>query len=326
MNRSLLGGPSLASLAVLAGARLLVRPRMDTVRLDGASLRYLRAGVAAAGILAGWCGGAVVEPVRTAGFSGEWVRARDARPIDAGAVIYLHGGGYVSSSPRAYRGVTGPLSRLTALAVLAVRYRRAPEHPFPAAIDDALAAYEWLLTHGVPPERIAIAGDSAGAHLAVGLVTTLAQLSRPCPAALALFSPLLDPALTEAVHRDAERPDPIITPAFAARCSAVFRPGGDFSDPRLAPLQLDPALLRRFPPVQTHVGGTECFAGDAKRLHEQLDQAGVRNQLVVAPGQVHSYVVLNRVLPEARWALRRSAAFLCTHLAGEQPEALKTRW
>lgn len=312
--------PSLISGLVATCGLLMVRPQIDTVRLEGAQLRYLRGAITIAGVLAGWPGTAKIQPLRTARFAGEWVRARNARPIAAGVVLYLHGGGYVASSPRAYRCVTGPLSRLTALPVLAVAYRRAPEHPYPAALDDAVAAYEWLLDQGHRPERVTIAGDSAGGHLAVGLLTTLAQRRSAMPAAVTLFSPLLDPALTEAIRRDAVRPDPVMTPTFAARCSAAFHPAADFADPRLSPLTATHALLRRFPPILTHVGGTECFAGDAERLHERLDRAGVANRLLVVRGQVHSYVTLHRVVPEARLALLRSAIFLRSHLGDTNAE------
>jgi epsilon-lactone hydrolase len=318
VNRLLkLLGPSATSRAIVAGGRTLVRPQIDHLRLEGVQLRYLRGAVAVSGMVAGWPGTASVVNVSGEGFTGEWVRTRNASTATDGVIMYLHGGGYVASSPRAYRCVTEPLSRHSALPVLAVAYRRAPEHPYPAALDDALAAYEWLLGEGFSPEKILIAGDSAGGHLALGLLTSLAQADRPMPAGVSLFSPLLDPALTEAVRRDALRPDPVLTPTFAARCAEAFHPGGDYTDPRISPLTAPVALLRKFPPVQTHVGGTECFAGDSERLHERLTRAGVPNQLIVSRGQVHSYVTLYRVVPEARRALRRSSTFLRRCLAGD---------
>lgn len=116
------------------------------------------------------------------------------------------------------------------------------------------------------------------------------------------------------------------------RPSAAFHPGGDFADPRLSPLTANLALLRRFPPILTHVGGTECFVGDSERLHGRLDRAGVANRLIVSRGRVHSYVTLNRAVPEARLALRRAAAFLHSHMDGadariglEQPCGVGTR-
>lgn len=303
-------GPSLTSRMVVTGGRLVVRPQVERLRLQGHQLRYLRGGISVAGVLAGWPSTARIEQVRSDGFAGEWVRARNAEGAAGGVVLYFHGGGYVASSPRAYRCVTEPLSALSGLPVLAVAYRRAPEHPYPAALDDAVAAYQWLLDQGHSPGTIAIAGDSAGGHLAVGLLTTLAQQGRPMPAGAALFSPLLDPALTEAVHRDALRPDPVLTPTFAARCAEAFHPGGNYRDPRLSPLTAHLKLLRQFPPIHTHVGDTECFAGDSERLHARLDRAGVSNLLIVSRGQVHSYVTLYRAVPEARRALRRAAGFL----------------
>lgn len=310
-------GPSITSRAIVAGGRTLVRPQIDHLRLEGVQLRYLRGAIALSGMVAGWPGTAKVEDVAGDGFSGEWVRTRNASTATDGVILYFHGGGYVASSPRAYRCVTEPLSALSALPVLAVAYRRAPEHPFPAALDDALASYEWLLGEGFPADKILVAGDSAGGHLVLGLLLTLAQAGRPMPAGVSLFSPLLDPALTEGVRRDALRPDPVLTPTFAARCAEAFHPTGDYQDPRISPLTAPVALLRQFPPLQTHVGDTECFAGDSERLHARLTRAGVPNQLVVSRGQVHSYVTLYRVVPEARRALRRSATFLRKCLAGE---------
>lgn len=312
-------GPSLTSRVVATGGRVVVRPQVERLRLEGAQLHYLRGLVGLGGVLAGWPTTARVQPVTTPAFSGEWVRARNFADQFGGVILYFHGGGYVASSPRAYRCVTEPLAALSGLPVLAVRYRRAPEHPFPAALDDALAAYEWLIEQGHAPEQIAVAGDSAGGHLAVGLLTTLAQAGRPMPAACALFSPLLDPALTEAVHRDALNPDPVLTPTFAARCAEAFYPGGNFRDPRLSPLTANLNLLSTFPPIHTHVGGTECFAGDAERLHERLDRAGVENKLIVSRGQVHSYVTLYRAVPEARRALRRAATFMRACIDDDAP-------
>ena len=220
-------GPSAPSRALVIGARVLVRPQLDTLRLEGAQLRYLRGLAQFGGILAGWPVMARTEDVHTKGFSGEWVRARSAANDADGVIIYLHGGGYVCSSPRAYRCVTEPLSRISGLPVLAVAYRRSPEHPYPAALEDVLAAYDWLLEQGYPPGRILLSGDSAGGHLALSLLTTLAQSRRAMPAGVALFSPLLDPALTEAIRRDALSPDPVLTPTFAARCADAFHPGSD---------------------------------------------------------------------------------------------------
>lgn len=302
-------GPSATSRVLVTGARFAVRPQIDHLRLEGLQLRYLRGVIAVGGVLAGWPTTARVEQIRTPRFDGEWVRARNAKAGE-GVILYFHGGGYVASSPRSYRCVTEPLSALSALPVLAVGYRRAPEHVYPAALEDALAAYDWLLEQGHPPERIVVAGDSAGGHLALGLLTTLARRGRGLPAGVTLFSPLLDPALTEAIRRDARHHDPVLTPTFAARCAEAFHPGGDFHDPCLSPLTVSIGLLRTFPPIQTHVGGTECFVGDSERLHERLTRAGVPNKLIVSRGQIHSYVTMYRLVPEARRALRRAATFL----------------
>lgn len=303
-------GPSLPSRVLAIGARALGRPQMDRLRLEGLQLRYLRTAISVSGTLAGWPVTARVEQLHTDQFDAEWVTSRNAAHSTDGVILYLHGGGYVASSPAAYRCVTERLSTLTALPVLALAYRRAPEHPYPAALDDALEAYLWLLDSGFDPSRITVAGDSAGGHLALGLLVRVARHRLPMPAAVTLFSPLLDPTLTSAVRRDAAMPDPVITPTFAARCAEAFHPDGDFADPELAPLRTSMAMMRTFPPIQTHVGATECFVGDSERLHSRLTKAGVSNKLIVSRGQVHSYVTMSRFIPEAGRALRRAANFI----------------
>lgn len=316
-------GPSATSRVLVIGARVVVRPQVDHLRLEGTQLRYLRGMVAVGGLAAGGPPFAKIEKVTHPRFTGEWVRARGAQtPVDDGVILYFHGGGYVASSPRTYRCVTEPLSTLAALPVFALAYRRAPEHPYPAALDDAIAAFDWLLKQGYRHDQIMLAGDSAGGHLALGLLTTLAMHRREMPGGAALFSPLLDPALTEAVRRDALRPDPVLTPTFAARCAEAFHPKGDYHDPRLSPLTADLRLLRQFPPIQTHVGDTECFGGDSERLHARLTSAGVPNRLIVSRGQIHSYVTLYRMVPEARRALRRASNFLRSCLEGDRAAPL----
>lgn len=301
--------PSIASRAVATAAGLLVRPQLSVLSMQGAQLRYLRSAAGLGGTFAGWGVPATIEAVADEGFAGEWVRAPEAGAAVDGVVLYLHGGGYVVSSPKAYRCVSGPLSAYASMPVLAVAYRRTPEHLFPAAHDDALAAFDWLVASGVPASRIVLAGDSAGAHLAVGLLVTLAQRRRAMPAAALLFSPVLDPELVEARRRDARDRDPVVPPRFVERCLELGVALADRRDPRAAPLTARPRLFGRFPPVLTQVGSTECFVGDAERLHRLLSDAGVPNRLVVHPGQVHSFITMARLLPEARLALRDAADF-----------------
>lgn len=237
---------------------------------------------------------------------GEWVRG--AGDLRTGAVmLYLHGSAYICGSPRTHRGLVGKLSELTGLPAFVVRYRLAPKHPFPAAADDVLAAYRWLLDSGYPPERIVIAGDSAGGHLALGLAVTLRRDGLPLPAAMVLFSPLVDTTFEIAARRDAVHRDPFFTLALAKRILALY--GGEATDdPRLTPLNCD---LSGLPPILLQAGGSEMLSADAEAIAELINAAGGSVRLQVWPGQVHVFQTLYRLLPEARAALDNAARFAC---------------
>ncbi|MGH3437186.1 MAG: alpha/beta hydrolase [Sciscionella sp.] len=237
---------------------------------------------------------------------GEWVRASTGRHPGA-VVLYLHGSGYVACSPRTHRGLVARLSEQSGMPAFALRYRLAPRYPFPAAADDALAAYQWLLSLGYSPGRIVIAGDSAGGHLAIGLCITLRRMGIPLPAGLALFSPLADPTFETAAARDALHHDPYIAAKLAKRMLALCTGTGWDSDPRFSPLHSDLAGL---PPTLIQAGGSEALAADAEALGERINAAGGHAQLEIWAGQMHVFQILYRLVPEARTALRRAADFL----------------
>lgn len=296
-------------------ARLVVRPQIDGLALHGTQLQYLRRLLKVGMLVAGAPRTCQVEKVTHSGVRGEWIRTDESQPIGDGVVLYLHGGGYIASSARAYRSVASYLAGYTGVPVFAADYRLAPRNQFPAAIEDALAAYAMIVQAGCPPERIVLAGDSAGGHLAVGMVISLLNGGYPVPAGLVLFSPLLDPSLVSARHEDALHPDPVLTPTFADRCAMAYLGDADVLDPRISPLQASDATLAGFPPVLSYVGSTECFRGDARALHERLDHCGVPNEAYVVPGQIHSFITLNRLVPEAREVLRETSRFIRESLA-----------
>ena len=162
--------------------------------------------------------GVRVEPV-SAPVPGEWVWAPQADD-GFGAILVLHGSGYLICSSRTHRGFASHLSKYSGLPTFAIDYRLAPEHPFPAAEDDAFAAYRWLLAQGHDPAKLVVAGDSAGGHLAVALALRLRSEGLPAPTALALFGPLIDPAY-RASSADARIRHQPLDPRAAARCRAV---------------------------------------------------------------------------------------------------------
>ncbi|MBB6378255.1 acetyl esterase/lipase [Pseudonocardia eucalypti] len=237
---------------------------------------------------------------------GEWVLGPGVSGADA-AVLYIHGSGYAICSARTHRGLTSRLSADTGLPVFACDYRLAPSHRFPAAADDVRSAFEWLLTQGFPAHRIALAGDSAGGHLAMDLIGELGRAGLPLPAAVALFSPLVDPTFALAGERDLFRPDPMISAGRARRLVAHYLRDADAEHPRLA-LPFDPSV--DYPPTLVHAGGAEMLAADAEYLARRLRALGARCELRVWPGQMHVFQALPALIPEARPAVREAAAFL----------------
>lgn len=299
----------------------MIRPQVDGLPLHGTQLQYMRRALKVGMLVAGAPRPCAVTRVSERSVRGEWIRNEHSAPLARGAVLYLHGGGYIASSARAYRSVASYLASHTGLQVFAADYRLAPKHQFPAALDDALSAYGLLVDAGCPPDRIVVAGDSAGGHLAAGLLISLIEAGCEPPAGLVLFSPLLDPSCATARREDALSPDPMLSPAFADRCAVAYLGDSDVTDPRISPLEACDDTLAAFPPVLSYVGSTECFRGDAGALHERLDFLGVPNEVYVVPGQIHSFITLTRLLPEAREVLRETGLFVRECVAASKPRS-----
>ena len=238
-----------------------------------------------------------VEPAIVGGVPGEWLRPADAAAN--AAILYLHGGGYCIGSPATHRAVTMYLADRTRVPVFAANYRLAPEHPYPAAVDDALAAYRALAMQG----PVVIAGDSAGGGLA--LATALAAHDRP-PAALVLFSPWIDLAATRG---DAPPGEAMLSARWLAACARHYR--GD----ALPASPLD-ANLRGLPPTLIQAGTDELLHEDATRLHDALDAAGVAVRCEIVPGRWHAFQLHAGWLPSADAALARAAAFIAAAFRG----------
>jgi acetyl esterase/lipase len=224
-------------------------------------------------------------------------------------IYFLHGSGFALCSPRTHRRLTAWLSRLTGLPVFCVDYRLAPRHRFPTAAVDVRSGWDWLCHEkGFAPERIVIAGDSAGGHLAVDL---LLQPDVSHPAGLALFSPLIDLTFGLARTREVLRRDPAIRAADAAKLVELYCAGTHVSHPRLT---LDVAGGRRMPPTLVQAGGGEMLVADARTLAADITAAGGDCELQVWPDQVHVFQALPRLTPEAAAAMHRVAAFVADSL------------
>jgi len=289
------------STAVGATLRLLDDESMPA----GYRLVLLRRLADAAGLLRNPFG-AQVKRINDGVLRGIRVTAAGASAAN-GTVLYLHGGGFVFGSTRSHYGLVKRLSAASAMPVFLLRYRLAPEHPFPAAADDALAAYRALLALGHQSARITLAGDSAGGHLLCSLLGDAARLGLPMPAAAVLFSPCLDLSGADALAREALRPDPMISAVMGIKMLRSYLCETSPDDPRVAVLE---APKSGWPPMLIQVGDTECLLGDSERLAESLDNAAVPHHLQVWPGQVHVFQALARYSFTAREALLDAGRFL----------------
>lgn len=234
--------------------------------------------------------------------------------VDASRLlIYFHGGAYVAGSPPlSHRDLAARLSKVAAVPVLLVDYRLAPEHPWPAPLDDARAVYEAVLDSGIAPLRLAVGGDSAGGHLTLALLLQLRDDHRPLPAAAFCYSPWADLTHSgESFHRNAAA-DPMVPPAMLEEMAQLVAADLDRGDPLLSPVFGD---YRGLPPLLVYVADNEVLLDDAARVREQALAAGVSVEYVVWPGVAHAFPVAAMFLPEGREAIERTAAFLGTHLA-----------
>ncbi|XVQ10366.1 alpha/beta hydrolase [Spirillospora sp. CA-255316] len=315
--------PSVRSKAISGAIRLWTRPFIHRIPGHAGSIRTARSTVDAASLLLRPSQRVrvrqVIDPQVESGrlrrsVRGEWVVTRDAEESSrTGAILYLHGGGYVFCSPRTHRPITSRLALDTGLPVFAPRYRLAPEHPFPAPLEDAVAAYRWLLDRGVPADGIVLAGDSAGGHLAAALTGEICRTGLPRPAGTVLFSPWVDLTceLSERAQRLAR--DPYISARTARRVARLVVGPAGFDDPRLALLTCPWADT---PPFLIQVGGAEVLRSEAEALAEALDAAGTDCELQVWKGQMHVFQMLNRVLPEADAAMADADRFIRSVVAG----------
>jgi acetyl esterase/lipase len=219
-------------------------------------------------------------------------------------VLYLHGGGYCVGAPATHRAITGHLARLTGARVHAPDYRLAPEHPFPAALDDAVASYRGLLQSGSEAGDVVIAGDSAGGGLAVATALRLRELGLPAPRALVLFSPWVD--LTLEQTGPVPPGEIMLTLPWVRECARAYVAGGDPRQPLVSPLFAD---LRGLPATLIQLGTDELLRADARRLRERLADAGVAVTFEEYPGRWHVFQANAGVLADADRALASAARF-----------------
>ncbi len=250
------------------------------------------------------------------GISGEWSIVPGS---EKGCVLlFFHGGGYCSGSLRSHRRLVSEAGRAAAMRALAVAYRLAPEHPFPAALDDALTAWRFLQQLGIPSSQIAVAGDSAGGGLTVALINHLRAAGAEQPACVWLLSPWTDLTMSGASLSSKEDVDPLIHKGYLVELASAYVSAGiDRKDPRVSPLY---AGLRGFPPTLVQIGSDETLLDDAVRFAATAGAADVAVTLEIWPHMIHAWPLWNAHL-EARHRLAFNAsagAFMRRHIATDR--------
>ena len=252
----------------------------------------------------------VVERVTAPAAPAEWLRPPAAR--DGEVVLYLHGGGYVIGSPRSHRHLAAAIATAAETSALLLDYRLAPEHPFPAAVEDAVAAYRWLLDRGVGPGRVAVAGDSAGGGLTVATLVALREAGVALPAAGVCISPWVDLTCSSGTYGTKASVDPIVVRDSIVAMANAYLAGADPRTPLASPLYAD---LHGLPPLLIEVGSDEVLLDDAFQLADRAKRAGVEVTLEAWEDMIHVWPWFLPVLDEAQRAVDRIAAFVRSRIA-----------
>lgn len=294
------------------GARRLVKSALEAPSCDLALIRR-RMGIRR------WLpsvlpSGLTVTPTTLGGVRCDWLTPRGARTDRA--VVYFHGGGYIGGSARSMRALAAWVAAAARTPVCAVEYRLAPEHPFPAAFDDAMAVYGAVLAAGIAPARVGLLGDSAGGGLAVATMLAARDRGVPLPAAAALISPWLDLTAAGGSREANAWSDDVLALRHGATLVAAYAGTHDPAHPYLSPLRGD---LRGLPPMLVQVSTSEILLDDALALETQGRAAGVEVTCDRWEGLPHDWQAAVPFAPEARVAVRALGAFLDARLGSPTP-------
>jgi monoterpene epsilon-lactone hydrolase len=253
-----------------------------------------------------------VQPVDAHGVRAEWTSTPDADP--SAAILYLHGGGYVICSLDSHRHLAAEVGRASGTRALAIDYRLAPEHPFPAAVEDTVAAYRYLLDSGIKPNRIALAGDSAGGGLVVGSLLAIREAGLPLPACGWCISPWVDMEALGESFTDRAAADPTVQKATIQMMAQLYLGGADPRHPHAAPLYGD---LRGLPPLLIQVGAAETLLDDSIALARKAGAADVIVDLQIWPEMIHIWHIYFPMLAAARRAIAAGGSFVRNAIRGE---------
>jgi acetyl esterase/lipase len=248
--------------------------------------------------------GVQVKKLAVEGIPAEWIHPPTEE--EGNTLLYLHGGGYAICGPDTHRGLVARLAGAAKAKALLLDYRLAPEHPFPAAVEDAYAAYKWLLAEGVDPSRLTIAGDSAGGGLTLALLMKLRDAGEPLPAGAALLSPWTDLAMSGLSHITHGKLDPMLSLQATLTAARHYLQGTSPTEPLASPLY---GSFERLPPLLIHVGANEILLDDSRRVAEKALAADVNVELRIWPGLPHVFQAFPQ-LPEARTSMAELGAFL----------------
>jgi len=254
-----------------------------------------------------------IEPTIAGGVPAEWTTAPDANRQRA--ILYFHGGGHVIGSIDSHRHAVAEIGRAAGVRTLALHFRLAPEHPFPAQIEDALAAYRYLLEVGLKPENIAFAGDSAGGGLVIASLVAARDRDLTLPACGWCISPWTDMESSGASHVEKAEEDPVVRPGVSEFMARTYLGGADPRHPLASPIHAD---LSGLPPLLIQVGASETLLDDSVRLARVAGAAHVPVQLEIWPSMVHIWHIFPR-LTAARRAIAAGGAFIRSVMDGHPP-------
>jgi monoterpene epsilon-lactone hydrolase len=247
--------------------------------------------------------GVTIEAVDAGGVPALWVTPEGARP--ARTILFLHGGGYIFLTASRFTPVMAELAKASGARCLGLDYRRAPEHSFPAPVDDAVAAYRWLLDQGTPPSTIALAGDSAGGGLVIAALLAIRDRGLPLPAAGCSISPWTDLKVSGASADEVA--DPVVTGAALRMMADTYLAGADPADPYASPLYADLAGL---PPLHVQVGTREALLDDSRRFVAKARAAGLEVTSLEHEDVAHMWIFHDAMMPESQAAFAAIGDFL----------------
>ena len=242
------------------------------------------------------------------GMAAEWIYTDIAR--EERVILFLHGGGYNLCSINTHRELAAHIAKKSDAKVLLIDYRLAPEHPFPAALEDAISAYRWLLDSGLTGKNIAIAGDSAGGGLALATTISIRDAGDPLPSSIACIAPWTDLCMTGDSIITKSKIDPLVKIDSAKIWAKNYVGDNDPSNPLISPLYAD---LKKIPPLLIHVGTDDMLLDDSKRIAKKADNAGVKVELKIYEKLWHVFHLNVKAMPEAKYAVAAFGSFINDH-------------